>query len=194
MAANFSEQEPTERDFNTYPPRPPSVKNDSSKKSRATDINSTSTILFPVNTQDELEKIHQKFFALITDYQDDYVKHLQYEKRKVNARDAIWNYISRISHMEDLPNEYMKKLRAEIDKTMSEIFYDKYYNNYQFQKYLDALFYFYDPTNPDYEENLAKKTNALEAEVENYRIGGLKFKKTKRMRRYKKKQGTKKRR
>lgn len=194
MAANFSEQKPTERDLDVYPLTPYSVKNDKSKKYRPTDINSTSTILFPVNTKDDLTELRKKFFALITDYQNDYVKHLQYEKRKVNARDLIWNYISRISHMEDLPNDYMINLRAEIDKYMSEIFYDNYYNNYQFQKYLDALFYFYDPKNPDYQENLAKKTNTLEAEVENYRIGGLKFKKTKRMRRYKKKTRTKTRR
>jgi hypothetical protein len=186
MESNYIDIDPTERDLDVYPPTPYSVKNDKSKKYRPTDTNSASNILFPVNTQDELEKIHQNFFALIKDYQNDYVKHLQYEKRKLNARDAIWNYISRISHMEDLPNDYMKNLRAEIDTYMSQIFYDNYYNNYQFQKYLDSLFYFYDPKNREYQENLAKRTNDLELEADKYRIGGVKTRKTTRTRRYKK--------
>jgi hypothetical protein len=186
----YIEQEPEIRDLDDYPDRPSSIKNSESKKYRPSDTKNVSRKLFPINKTYDLPKIREKFFALITDYQDDYVKHSQYEKRKKRARDRIWSYINSISHIEDLPSDYMINLRAEIDKYMSEIFYDNYYNNYQFQKYLDALFYFYDPSNPDYEENLAKKTNELEYEAEQYHIGGLTPKKTKRMCSYKKKRKT----
>jgi len=105
----------------------------------------TSKYLFPVNQEVELPKIRRAFFELITDYQDDYVKHGQYENRKKHARNRIWHYIGKLSHIKDLPPDYMLNLRAEIDKYMSELFGDGYYNNYRFQKYLDELFYFYDP-------------------------------------------------
>ena len=154
---SYIEQLPTKRDNS-----PTSIKNSDFKKYRPSDTKDITKNLFPVNKTDELSKIRRAFFELITDYQDDYVKHLQYEKRKIKARNQIWNYIGRIVHMEDLPSDYMINLREEIDKYMSELFYDKYYDNYQFQKYLDGLFYFYDPKNPDYEENLAKKINDLE--------------------------------
>lgn len=186
----YIDQEPEIRDLNIYPPTPRSIKNSESKKYRPSNTKDASRKLFPVNKTYDLPKNREKFFTLITDYQYDYVKHLQYEKRKKYARDKIWSYINSLSHIEYLPSDYMINLRTEIDKYMSEIFHDGYLNNYQFQKYLDELFYFYDPSNPDYEENLAKKTNELEYEAEQYHIGGLKQKKTKRMRSYKKKRKT----
>lgn len=182
----YIEQLPTIRDDNT----PPVSTKKNKSEDRSFDTKHISKKLFPVNKTDDLSKIRKDLFTLITDYQYDYVNHLQYEKRKKNARNKIWSYINRLSHMEDIPSDYIINLRAEIDKYMSEIFNDQYYDNYQIQKYLDALFYFYDPTNPEYEENLAKKTNDLEYEVEQYYIGGLNSKKTKRMRSYKKKRKT----